>query len=280
MTIDLGSIIQGEEGSTLTFAWEYPTSLTAPASISGATITATKTNLATGETTAVTGTLTGTGAAAATWVLSAADAGTAGAYRVLFKAVTGGATTYSMAANLYIVGNPAVTAVAAPAVVGISQDLATWLEAEEAGVNAAADGELLQSDGTNSEGSGITATSVSSHIASNSNPHSVTAAQVNAVPEDAAIISKSAAYELAAGDEAKIIEVTATALITCPDGLDAGFQVAIVPIGGTVTLTAATTLQYFDSGLQTAGGALTVNAPVVVYHRGSNVWLVTGDVSA
>lgn len=95
------------------------------------------------------------------------------------------------------------------------------------------------------------------------------------VPEDAAILSKTEAYELAAGDEAKVIECDGTFTITCPDGLDAGFQVAIVNIGsGTITIAAETTLQSKDSAATIA----TQYAMAVVYHRGSNVWLLAGDI--
>lgn len=102
------------------------------------------------------------------------------------------------------------------------------------------------------------------------------ALSANVLPKDAGILSKSSSYPIAAGDEGKNIEVTATATITCPDGLDSGFQVVITSIGGTTTLLAATTLQYLDGGAQTAASGVTVDTQVVVYHRGSNVWLVTG----
>lgn len=117
---------------------------------------------------------------------------------------------------------------------------------------------------------------LTTHTGNTSNPHSVTAAQVNAVPEDASILSKSVGYTLAAGDEAKIIECDGTFTITLPNGLDAGFQVVIVNVGsGTITLSAATTLQSKDAATQLANqyGLATV------YHRGSNVWLAAGDLS-
>lgn len=96
------------------------------------------------------------------------------------------------------------------------------------------------------------------------------------VDKNAAIISKNATYQLAAGDEAKVIECDGTFTVTCPNGLDAGFQVVIVNVGsGTITLSAATTLQSKDGASQLANqyGAATV------YHRGSDVWLAFGDLS-
>lgn len=118
--------------------------------------------------------------------------------------------------------------------------------------------------------------SVTSHTGNTSNPHSVTAAQIDALPEDAAILSKVANYPLAAGDEGKIIECNGTFTITLPDGLDTGFQAIIVNIGsGTITLSAATTLTSKDAATDLANqyGAATV------YHAGSNVWRAFGDLS-
>lgn len=96
------------------------------------------------------------------------------------------------------------------------------------------------------------------------------------VPQDAAILSKSGAYPLAAGDEAKIIECNGTFTITLPNGLDTGFQAVIVNIGtGVITLAATTTLTTKDSAVTLANqyGAATV------YHAGSNVWRAFGDLS-
>ena len=146
-----------------------------------------------------------------------------------------------------------------------------------------AEGEVITADGSDgwrnetlAEADIAKASDLSTHTGSTSNPHSVTAAQVDAVPEDATILSKSANYELAAGDEAKIIECDGTFTITCPDSLDTGFQVALVNVGsGTITVAAATTLQSKDS----ADTLDTQYAMATVYHRGSNVWLLAGDIA-
>jgi hypothetical protein len=114
-----------------------------------------------------------------------------------------------------------------------------------------------------------------SHTGNTSNPHAVTAAQVDAVPKDAQLLSKSAGYELAAGDEAKTIECNGTFTITCPDGLGAGFQVVLVNVGsGVITVAADTTLQSKDSAVTIASQY----AAAVVYNRGSDVWLLMGDI--
>jgi hypothetical protein len=93
--------------------------------------------------------------------------------------------------------------------------------------------------------------------------------------KDAAILSKSGAYSLAAGDEAKIIECDGTFTVTLPNGLDAGFQAVIVNVGtGVITLAAATTLQSKDAAVTLAAQY----AAAAVYHRISNVWLAFGGL--
>jgi len=102
------------------------------------------------------------------------------------------------------------------------------------------------------------------------------ASAVAAVPENAVILSKSVDYALVAGDEAKIIECDGTFTITLPDGLNVGFQIVIVNVGsGTITIVADTTLQSKDAATQLANQYGFATA----YHRGSNVWLVGGDLS-
>ena len=113
------------------------------------------------------------------------------------------------------------------------------------------------------------------HEGDTANPHSVTAAQADALPEDAVINAQNSNYELQASDAGKVIEATGEITITLPDGLDTGFQCTIVNVGSdTVTLSAATTLQ-------SAGSAVTLATQYegcVVYHRGSNVWLALGGL--
>jgi hypothetical protein len=102
----------------------------------------------------------------------------------------------------------------------------------------------------------------------------ITPANIDALPEDAAILSKVATYEVAAGDEGKIIECSGTFTVTFPNSLDTGFQVTIVNIGsGTITLAASTTLQGVGTQLATQ------YTGAVVYHRGSNVWLAMGKLT-
>lgn len=163
-----------------------------------------------------------------------------------------------------------------PSLVGILAATSTWLTAEKTATEAATDGNLLQGDGTNSEDSGITSASVSGHIASTSNPHSVTAVQVDALPIDAGIVAVNGARDLATTDNGKILECTGTFALNCPNGLDAGFQVALVNVGsGTITITATTTLQSKDSAVTLD----TQYAAATLYHRGSNVWLLAGDIA-
>lgn len=99
--------------------------------------------------------------------------------------------------------------------------------------------------------------------------------ETDKLPKDALILSKSATYELAAGDEGKTIHATGTWSLNAPDGLDTGFQVAINYIGtGTLTITATTTLN-------SKGGAVTMAnqyGMATLYHGGSNVWYLAGDI--
>lgn len=86
--------------------------------------------------------------------------------------------------------------------------------------------------------------------------------------------SQSGNYTLTSADSGRIIRVTATATITLPNGLDAGFQCIIVNYGsGTVTLAATTTLNSVGNELETQYTAATV------LHVGSNVWLALGPLT-
>jgi hypothetical protein len=93
---------------------------------------------------------------------------------------------------------------------------------------------------------------------------------------DATIVSLSTATTLDSTYKGKIVECDGTFTLTLPNGMDTGMRVDIVNIGtGTITLAASTTLQSKDSAVTLAnqyGGAS-------AYHRGSDVWLVVGDLS-
>jgi hypothetical protein len=125
--------------------------------------------------------------------------------------------------------------------------------------------------------SGATArTAIGAAAASDLSTHeglSVTA-HSGLLPQDTLILSKSATYEVAAGDAGKTIECSGTFTVTFPNGLDTGFQVTIVNIGaGVITLSAATTLT--SAGTQIA----TQYTGAVVYHAGSNVWRAMGRLT-
>lgn len=147
MTIDFGDIKQGSQ-PTLTFTWPLPASHT-PTDFSGAVVTGTMKNSTTGDVTAVTGTLTVTVGATRTlaWALSAEDTGTAGAFRVTLKAVVGGLALYTLYGVLRVENNPAVTAVAGPAVVGVPVADATWLATATTAAAAGAQYQVGELDG-------------------------------------------------------------------------------------------------------------------------------------
>lgn len=97
---------------------------------------------------------------------------------------------------------------------------------------------------------------------------------LDALPEDAGIVTVSSGRDLATTDAGKILECSGTFSMTCPNGLDAGFQCTLVNVGsGTITIAAATTLQ--GDGTQLA----TQYTGATVYHRGSNVWLAMGRLT-
>lgn len=99
---------------------------------------------------------------------------------------------------------------------------------------------------------------------------------VNAVPIDAGIVGVSASRELTSTDAGKILECTGTITLTAPNGMNAGFQVAVVNVGsGIVTLAATGTLQSKNSRTKLSAQY----AAATLYHRGSNVWLAIGDLS-
>ncbi len=161
MTINLRKITQGERG-TLTFTWEFPENLTSPASISGATITATMTD-EDGLTTAVSGTLTSTAATTCTWALSAGDSGTAGTFTVLFAAVVTGVTTYTLEATLEVIANPAVTGTQNDPLVSISAANAAWVTV---GVAGGALGDAAYEDTTAFDAAGAGTAAVSAALVS------------------------------------------------------------------------------------------------------------------
>lgn len=75
----------------------------------------------------------------------------------------------------------------------------------------------------------------------------------------------------------KIIECSGTFTVTLPDSMPIGYEVDIINVGsGVVTIAATTTLQSKGGNTKLAsqyGGAS-------AYHRGSNVWILVGDLSA
>jgi len=121
----------------------------------------------------------------------------------------------------------------------------------------------------------VVAGDLSDHEGDTANPHAVTAAQAEALPEDAAIVTVNATHTLLAANAGKIHECDGTFTVTLPDGLDAGYQVTLVNVGtGVITLAAATTLQSADGALTLA----TQYKAAVVYHRGADVWLAAGGL--
>ena len=235
----LPAIVQGSTLETITILALYKDG--SSVDLSTMTVTATMTDRD-NATTDVTGTLTGANGSF-TWAYSAGDIGTAGRFSTIITYTDGVDSWSSEPVDFDIIANPAATAVQNPALVGIPASDAAW-------VSVSADGGALG-----------------------------TAAYANTgdfLPTAAGIVSVSSGRDLATTDAGKILECDGTFSLNCPDGLDTGFQVALSNVGsGTITITATTTLQSKDS-------AVTISSQysmATVYHRGSNVWLLVGDLA-
>lgn len=94
--------------------------------------------------------------------------------------------------------------------------------------------------------------------------------------KDLTVVPISAAYTLTPADSGKVFECNGTFAVTLPNGISGNMQATIVNVGiGAITLAAETTLQSKDGAVILANqfGAATV------YHRGSDIWFASGDLS-
>jgi hypothetical protein len=90
------------------------------------------------------------------------------------------------------------------------------------------------------------------------------------------ITGVSTTYTVNAANAGMIIEANGTFTITFPNSMPTGMVVDVVNVGtGTITLAASTTLQSKSSRTKLASQYV----GATVYHRGSNVWLATGDLT-
>jgi hypothetical protein len=91
------------------------------------------------------------------------------------------------------------------------------------------------------------------------------------------IVSLTSGTTLDATHAGKIIECSGTFTVTLPNSMATGMKVDIVNIGtGTITIAASTTLQSDGSKNKLA----TQYTGASAYHRGSNVWLLVGKITA
>ncbi len=101
-------------------------------------------------------------------------------------------------------------------------------------------------------------------------------AWVPVLQRDILTVAVASGRNLLATDASKILECTGTFTLTCPNGLDPGFQCLINNVGtGTITISAAGTLQSKDSAVQLANQ----HGLAGLYHRGGDVWNLSGDIS-
>lgn len=95
------------------------------------------------------------------------------------------------------------------------------------------------------------------------------------LPLNANLVTLTGTTSIDASYKGKIIEANGTFTITLPDGMDTGMQVEIVNTGSGVITIAASTLQSKDGAVTIANQYECAN----VYHRGSNIWLLTGNLT-
>ena len=195
---------------------------------------------------------------------------------VIYNSTDGEVQTYQGAAWNAVVGMPYDATLAAIAALGTAANKYLYTT----GVDSWTEGEITAFARTvldDSDQSTMLAT-IGAAPASNLTTHTglSTTAHGGILPEDASIVAVSSGRNLASTDAGKILECTGTFTLTCPNGLDTGFQCAVVNIStGVITLAATTTLTSKDSAVTLAnqyGGA-------TVYHAGSNVWRAIGDLS-
>jgi hypothetical protein len=91
------------------------------------------------------------------------------------------------------------------------------------------------------------------------------------------IVSLSANTTLNATHKNKIVECNGTFTVTLPNSMPIGYKVDLINVGaGIITIAASGTLQSKGGNTKLSsqyGGAS-------AYHRGSNVWILVGDLSA
>ena len=91
------------------------------------------------------------------------------------------------------------------------------------------------------------------------------------------LTAKSANYSIQASDADTIIECTGTFTVTFPNSMTTGMRVDIINVStGVITLAASTTLNSKGSNKKLASQWIGAS----VYHRGSNVWVAVGDLTA
>ena len=113
-------------------------------------------------------------------------------------------------------------------------------------------------------------------LTANFNTYTGTTAPATFAPIRESIVSLTANTTIDASYENKKVECNGTFTVTLPNSLSTGFEVDFVNVGtGVITFAATTTLQSKGSAVTLAsqyGGG-------TAYHRGSNVWLLVGDLT-
>lgn len=96
-------------------------------------------------------------------------------------------------------------------------------------------------------------------------------------PLNTTMNARTAAYTLVSVDNNKVIECSGTFTVTLPNSMATGYQVTIVNVGtGVITIAASTTIYSKSANRKLASQWIGATA----YHRGSNVWVLMGDLTA
>lgn len=98
-------------------------------------------------------------------------------------------------------------------------------------------------------------------------------------PLVATVNAKVASYQIAAGDSGEVITMDSGSAndLTVPTGLAAGFTCVVVQLGvGQTTIVASGTTLRSTPGLKLRAQY----SAATLIHLGSNVWIVSGDLSA
>ena len=187
-------------------------------------------------------------------------------FTVLFKAVAGGVTTYTLQATLEVITNPAVTGTQNDPLVSISAADAAWVTLAATAVPDG--GDVVDANDLGTAAYAATGDFDAAGAAAT--------AQAASVPIAQTVETKTADYTITINDAAKILETSGVLSITLPGGLANSIHLTTVNIAnGTVTF-------HSDTGIISSSGRSLVNAgdtAQIIYNQAKNEWRLFGDLA-